>query len=183
MPDALVLPDEAAHRAPPVAPDRTANRQPVAQTGPPDPADKAASAPPGRGATILFEVPFASAMSDLDIALLARTLDLTVQMTPKLRPSPSGPAAVRLDHDSGLFLERGAADGQWVLEGRSWGDPVAQSIHEWHVLAAGAARLLDPAVPFLERLTPVGDEEPVHPVGSAANGRHARLGRRILRLS
>jgi hypothetical protein len=35
---------------------------------------------PAQGATTLFEVPFASAMSDRGIALLERTLDLSTRM-------------------------------------------------------------------------------------------------------
>ena len=38
------------------------------------------------------------------------------------------------------------------------GSRATPNTHEWHVLAAGAARLLDPNVAFLERLAAV-----VHP--------------------
>jgi hypothetical protein len=157
-------------------------RRPSARARLSGPTDKAASTPRQRGPTTLFQVPFASAMSDLDVALLARTLDLTTHMAPRLRPSPSSPGAVRLDARSGLFLEHGAADGQWVLEARTWGDPAPESIHEWHVLAAYAARLLDPIVNFPERLAAVSAGYPMRPVGRAANKRLARIGRRILGL-
>ncbi len=76
---------------------------------------------PPRGATTLFEVPFAGAMSGLDLALLERTLDLSIRMHAKMHPRPDSPAFVRLDHYSGLFLERGAAEGQWMLQARTWG--------------------------------------------------------------
>jgi hypothetical protein len=49
---------------------------------------------------------------------------------------------VPLDFWSGLFLERGGAEGEWVLEGRTWGHPPESVVHEWHVRAALAAREL-----------------------------------------
>jgi hypothetical protein len=49
--------------------------------------------------------------------------------------------------------ESGSVKGQWMLEARTWGHPAPQSIHEWHVLAAGAAHQLDPTVSLPERLT------------------------------
>jgi hypothetical protein len=140
------------------------------------------SPPQRRGPATLFEVSFASAMSDSDLALLARTLDMTLHPYPKLRPSPASPGIVRLDHYSGLFLKHGAIEGQWVLEARSWGHPAPQNSHEWHVLAAGAARLLDPSVAFPERLATGSPEPPMRPVGRAANKRLSRIGRRILGL-
>jgi hypothetical protein len=121
-------------------------------------------------------------MSDHDVALLVRTLDLTTHMSPGLSGSPASPGAVRLDHYSGLFLERGPADGRWMLEARTWGHPAPETVHEWQVLAAGAARLLDPAVMFPDRLTTVSPAYPTIAVGQAANNRHARIGRFILGL-
>ncbi len=101
---------------------------------------------------MLFQVPFASAMGDSELALLARTLDLWTHMTPKMRPDPTSPGVARLDHFSGLFMERGPSEGQWLLEGRTWGHPAPQTAHEWHVLAAQAAHQLDPSVKLPERL-------------------------------
>lgn len=155
-----------------------ATRPPVDGAGLPGPARKAASTPRGRGATTLFQVPFASEMSDPDVALLVRTLGLTTHMYPKPRQSPAT-GAVRLDHFSGLFLERGAAEGQWVLEGRTWGHPARETVHEWLVLAAGTAHLLDPNVMFPDRLPAVSPEYPIRPVGRAANKRLAGFRRRI----
>jgi hypothetical protein len=60
-------------------------------------------------------------MSDLDIARLARVLDLDTHLHPKLHNSPASPGVRRLDFDSGLFLLRGPEDGSWLLEGRAWG--------------------------------------------------------------
>ena len=45
----------------------------------------------GRGGTVWFEVPFTSAMSDSDLAVLARVLDLSRPMYPKMRPDPNSP--------------------------------------------------------------------------------------------
>jgi hypothetical protein len=51
-------------------------------------------------------------MTDLDLALLAGTLDLSTRMRAKLHPRPDIPAFARFDHYSGLFLEPGAAEGR-----------------------------------------------------------------------
>jgi len=95
----------------------------------------------------MFSVPFSSTMSDGDVARLARTLNLDMHLHPKLHDSPASPGVVRLDFDSGLFLLRGAEEGRWVLEGRTWGDPLPRTIREWHLSAAAAAHGLDPTVP------------------------------------
>jgi len=62
---------------------------------------------PAHDATTLFEVPFASAMSDLDLALLERTLNLSLRPDAKKDPRPASLGFARLDRDSGLFLEPG----------------------------------------------------------------------------
>ena len=108
-----------------------------------------AEAPPRRrahGARTMFSVPFASTMNDGDIAYLAKTLNLTTHLHPKLHHSPTSPGVVRLDFDSGLFLVRGANKGEWALEGRTLGDPLPQAVDEWHLSATVAARQLDPTV-------------------------------------
>jgi len=94
----------------------------------------------------MFSVPFASTMNDGDIAYLAKTLNLTTHLHPKLHHSPTSPGVVRLDFDSGLFLVRGANKGEWALEGRTWGDPLPRAVDEWHLSATVAARQLDPTV-------------------------------------
>ena len=136
----------------------------------------------GRGGRVLFEVPFTSAMSDADLAVLARVLDLSTHMQQKLRPDPNSPGVARLDHFSGLFLERGADAGRWVLQARTWGDPAARSVQEWHVLAAQAARQLDARVALPERLPDVQPATPDRPVGRAANKRLASFRRRLVGL-
>ncbi len=137
---------------------------------------------------LLFEVPFASVMSDRDLALLARSLDLSTHAPATTGPHQDRPPLretagfARLDHFSGLFLRRGLVEGKWLLEGRSWGRPAAQSVHEWHVLAAGAARELDPTVTLPERLTASARMVPDRPVGRAANKRLAGIRRRLVGL-
>ena len=97
-------------------------------------------------ARAMFSVPFSSTLSDQLVARLASTLNLATHLHPKLRDSPASPGVVRLDFDSGLFLMRGANEDEWVLEGRTWGDPPEQTVHEWHLGALVAAHQLDPTV-------------------------------------
>jgi hypothetical protein len=137
----------------------------------------------GRGGRVLFEVPFTSAMRDSDLAVLAHVLDLSTHMYPKMRPDPNSPGVARLDHFSGLFLERGADEGQWLLEARTWGNPAPQNVHEWQVLATQAARQLDPRVTLPERLPDLQRATPDRPLGRAANGRLASFRRRLVGLS
>jgi hypothetical protein len=112
-------------------------------------------------------VPFHTAMSDADIHRLNSVLDMDTHLLPKMRASPASPGVSRLDFFSGLFLVRGGGPEEWRLEGRTWGAPAPRSVHGWHLVAANAARLLDPTVPVPPRLE--------NPVPTAAG---ARLGRR-----
>lgn len=136
----------------------------------------------GRGGRVVFEVPFNSQMSDADLARLVRVLDLSTHMYPKQRPDPTSPGVARIDHFSGLYLERGASEGEWVLEGRTWGTPAPESVHEWHLLAADAARELDPAVRRPGRLPAA--VAPIHdrPAGEVNNRRFAALRRYLVGL-
>ncbi|MGH2927744.1 MAG: hypothetical protein ACRDL8_06040 [Solirubrobacteraceae bacterium] len=136
----------------------------------------------GRGGRVLFDVPFKSEMSDLDYARLARALDLSTHTYQKQRPDPTGPGVARLDHFSGLYLERGETDGRWVLEARTWGNPAPVSVRGWQLLAVEAATELDPAVEVPECLpvTPAAIID--RPVGEVANRRLAGLRRRLLGL-
>jgi len=161
--------------------ERAIRRPPVRNAHPADVPARTRAAH-GRGGIALFQVPFASAMSDPELALLARTLDLVTHMYPKMSPDPNSPGVVRLDHYSGLFLERGDGEGQWVLEARTWGHPAPQSVHEWHLLAAGAARQLDPTVPLPERLPASALETQTRPLGRVANKRLAGIRRRFVGL-
>ena len=135
-----------------------------------------------RGGVVLFQVPFASTISDCDLVLLARLLDLSTHMYPKMRPDPNSPGVARLDHFSGLFLNRGATAGQWVLEARTWGHPAPQSVHEWNLLAIWAARQLDPSVTLPRRLPAIAPEIPTHPVARFATRPLARIRRHIVGL-
>ncbi|HEX5191162.1 MAG TPA: hypothetical protein VFW09_00045 [Solirubrobacteraceae bacterium] len=51
-------------------------------------------------------------MTDADLDLLRRRLDMTTRPEQKMRPDSNSPGVARLDHWSGLFLERGANDGR-----------------------------------------------------------------------
>jgi hypothetical protein len=146
----------------------------------PTPPSAPSSARSASGASTLFEVPFATGMSSLDLALLARTLDLSTRVNPVTLPRHETPGLARLDHFSGLFLKRGTVEGEWSLEARTWGHPTAQSVHEWHVLAAGAAHQLDPEVPQPVRLHADSSEIPDLPLGRAANKRLAGIRRRLV---
>lgn len=110
----------------------------------------------GQGATTLFRVPFVSAMSDPDVALLVRVLDLVTNMFPKMYDSPASPGVVRLDFESGLFLLRDGTDGRWVLEARTWGHPPAPIVHGWYLQAADAGHQLDHTVVFPAPLAAAG---------------------------
>lgn len=121
-------------------------------------------------------------MSDADLAVLHHMLDLSTHIYPKMRPDPNSPGVARLDHFSGMFLERGADEGQWMLEGRTWGKPARRTVYEWHLLAAQAARQLDSAVELPEPMPDAHPTAPDRPLGQAANRRLARLRRRLVGL-
>lgn len=129
------------------------------------------------GTRTLFEVRFASAMNDSDLAFLARSLDLVTHMHPKLRDTPTSPGVLRLDFESGLFLKRGSPDGQWLLEGRSWGHPPPWVAHEWHLRAAAAAQHLDPSVTLPARLDLSGSS--AHDRAQVTHGRAGLPGKRL----
>lgn len=133
-----------------------------------------------RGGRVLFTVPFASAMADPELARLRRVLDISTHMQPKMRPDPASLGVARLDHRSGLFLERATGEGQWLFEARTWGQPAPDTVHEWQLLAAQAARQLDPQVTLPQRLGP-SQQSPaaVRAPGTAENKRSARLRRRL----
>ncbi|MDQ2894115.1 MAG: hypothetical protein M3Y09_00455 [Actinomycetota bacterium] len=121
-------------------------------------------------------------MSDADLARLAGTLGLTTHMQTKPGVGQISPGLVRLDFHSGLFLLRGASEDEWILEGRTWGEPVRSTVHDWHIRAALAARQLDPTVKLPPRQSVAPLDTRTRPVGRAATRRLARLGRRLLEL-
>jgi hypothetical protein len=110
------------------------------------------SAAAGPWYRVMFVVPFQTRMSDAGIHRLNRVLDMTTHLHPKLHASPASPGVSRLDFFSGLFLLRGAGSADWQLEGRTWRTRAPESVHDWHLAAADAARLLAPAVPVPSRL-------------------------------
>ncbi len=154
------------------------------RTRPPAPAPRHGASPArhGRGGTVLFEVPFKSAMTDGDLALLARLLDVSTHMYAKQRPNPTSPGVARLDHFSGLYLERGPSEGEWVFEVRTWGHPAPESVHEWQLLATQAAQQLDPSVGTPERLPARSVEVAERPVGEVLGRRFAQSPRHLVGL-
>lgn len=136
-----------------------------------------------RGGRVLFEIRFASAMTTADLGLLHRQLDMTTHVEQKMRPDPNSPGVVRLDHHSGLFLKRRDGKDQWLLQARTWGNPAAQTIHEWHLFAAQAACRLDPKVALPRRLPETEPEMRPRQVERTSNGRLAGLRRRLAGLA
>jgi hypothetical protein len=138
---------------------------------------------PGRvpevGAVKLFEVPLVSAMSDRDLASLVLALDFDSRVAPAGSPPEARVGPARLDQDSGLFLEAGAGQGQWVLEARTWGHPDPESVHRWNVSAATAARRIDPTVELPQRRPDKAPMTSGGHVGRAENSRFAGLRRRL----
>jgi hypothetical protein len=139
--------------------------------------------PDRHAAEILFEVSFASAMDERDLAVLARGLDLFTHPRSKATPHGEELGFARLDYASGVFLNRGATDGQWSLQARTWGRPAAETVHGWYVLTTGVARQLDPTVSVPERTPDTTAAVPDQPVGRAANNRSAKFRRRLVGLS
>lgn len=133
------------------------------------------------GPRTIFSVPFRSEMGVAQSERLVRALQMTSCMHPKLYSSPARAGLLRLAQDSGLLLLAGDNEGEWRLEGRTWGEPQPELVHQWHVLAAQAARELDPGVRIPER-TPRPPLEPTFQVGRAANKPLARFVRRHLGL-
>jgi hypothetical protein len=163
----------------PTAPGRRGERPAGSSEGPPAPVQGALApiAAAGPRYHVMFVVPFQTAMSDADIHRLNSVLGMDTQLLPKMRPSPASPGVLRLDFFSGLFLVRGDGPGEWRLEGRTWGAPAPRSVHGWHLVAADAARLLDPTVPVPPRL-----ETTVPTAAGAPPGRRSpRHGRRYRR--
>jgi hypothetical protein len=107
---------------------------------------------------VMFIVPFHTAMGDVDIHRLNSVLDMQTHLHPKLHGSPASPGVSRLNFGSGLFLIRGDNSREWRLEGRTWDVPAPETVHEWHLVAADAARLLDPTVPVPPRLETAGPD-------------------------
>jgi hypothetical protein len=71
-------------------------------------------------------------MTDEDIERLRRSLDLGIHITNHRQvrgKRREADAAARFL--VGLFPERGAGEGEWVLEARTWGGPLESAVHEW----------------------------------------------------
>jgi len=119
-----------------------------------------------------FVVQFHSAMSDADIAHLLSELNMSTCFHPKLHPAVAPLGFVRLDFYSGLFLRRGERESEWTLECRTWGPAVPEIVHEWQILAANAAHLLDPSVAVPSRAEGPGRPEIAPPEARLPRWRH-----------
>ena len=140
-------------------------------------------APHGRGGRVLFEVPFTSAMGDADLALLARLLDLSTHMYPKMRPDPTSPGVARLDHFSGLFLERGADQRPMGNAGPHLGKPCSP---ERPRMASARRPSGSPArrrVTLPERLPDTHIQIADRPLAQAATKRLANIRRHLVGLT
>lgn len=126
--------------------DPAASARNLPTDGPSRPASTPATRPHLR--VTLFTIPFRSKMTAVDTDRLRADLDLVTQLSPKPGASAVSPGLVRLDHWSGLFLERGEDEGDWILEARTWDRPPPSTVDDWQMRAALAARRLDPAVPI-----------------------------------
>lgn len=135
--------------------------------------------PCGPEAITLFQVTFATEMSEPNLAILARVLDLSTHVRSKTNPREDNLGFARLDHSSGLFLRRTPADGRWMIEARTWGHPAPQTVHGWHVLTIEAARQLDPAVSLLDRLHVSERDIPDRQVDRDPTKRLERIRRRL----
>jgi hypothetical protein len=159
-----------------VSPDRSTAQAPSASRQAPVSADEthaSAAGPCAPHDDACFAVQFHSAMTDADIARLAAELNMTTCFHPKLHPAVAPLGFVRLDFASGLFLLCGKRENEWTLECRTWGRVAPATVHEWQVLAADAARLLDPDVPG-----PLGTESPPRPETATPQARPLRRRRR-----
>jgi hypothetical protein len=130
----------------------------------------------------LFSVPFMSRMTYDHLARLHSELDLVTYLTPKPGVSGASAGVVPLDFWSGLFLEHGVGEDDWMLEARTWDSPPESLVHEWHVRAALVARELDPTVHIPPRLRVESAGAPSLPLSRAANRRLSRRVRRLLHL-
>jgi hypothetical protein len=139
--------------------------------------------PDRQAAETLFEVSFATAMDDHDLAVLARGLDLYTNPRTKASPHDEDLGFARLDYASGVFLRRSTIEGEWILQARTWGHPAATTVHGWHVLATEVARQLDPTVSVPDRTPATASLIPDRRVGRAANSRMADFRRRLVGLS
>jgi hypothetical protein len=133
-----------------------------------------------KGANTLFDVNFSSAMTEADRAVLSTRLGLTSHVVPQADPSQGDVRFSRLDNSSSLFLQPGSEAGTWLLQGRTWGDPSAQNVHDWHVVAAYAAQLLDSSVTPPGRRPISQTTAPQRDVSASQNKRFSQIRRRLV---
>lgn len=97
--------------------------------------------------TLLFRIPFRSAMAAEDANRLRHAIGMHLHLDRK-HPAVAPPLGVaELDPGSALYLVRGEGEDEWVLEGRTWGAPAPGVVRGWKLKASLAARALDPSAP------------------------------------
>lgn len=139
-------------------------------------------APQARGPTVLFSIAFKSPMADADLAHLRGALDLVTYSSRKPGVRAAQPGVVPLDFWSGLFLESGEGQDEWLLEARTWSNPPDPLVHEWRVRAAIAAKGLDPDVSIPPRADTVDPRGDTLPLGRAETKHLAHQRHRLLHL-
>lgn len=110
---------------------------------------------------------FCGPMTDMDLARSRAELDLVTYTTPGPGVSGTSPGVVPLASWSGLFLERGEDENQWILKDRSRSNPPDSAIHEWDGWAGVAAPGLDPSLKVPARARNVGPRSQSHPPSRA----------------
>jgi hypothetical protein len=133
-----------------------------------------------KGARTLFEVHFASAMTEDNLSVLSSRLGLSTRLAPQTGIGQGDGRFARLDNSSSLFLQSDTTEGTWILEGRTWGDPSALNVHDWHVVTAYAAQLLDPTVRPPERQPTAASSIPQRSVSASQNRRFSGIRRRLV---
>jgi hypothetical protein len=133
-----------------------------------------------QGANTLFDVHFARAMTEENLAVLSSRLGLTTHVVPQADTSQGDVRFARLDNSSSLFLQAGSTEGTWILQGRTWGQPSSLNVHDWHVVTAYAAQLLDPSVRPPARQPIATSSAPLRFVSAGQNKRFSRLRRRLV---
>lgn len=91
-----------------------------------------------------FSLPFQSAMSEADRALLRSQLGMTTHSHPK-HPAVDPPLGFApLDADSGLYLV--GRGNSWAIECRTWGRPSGEQVSRWYLMTTHVIAQLDPRV-------------------------------------
>lgn len=97
-----------------------------------------------RSDRVRFSLPFRSAMSEAERALLRSQLGMTTHSHPK-HPAVDPPLGFApLDAGSGLYLV--GQGSSWAIECRTWGCPSDEQVRRWYLMATHVIGQLDPNV-------------------------------------